>query len=60
MPANDGNDYACVFLDIFPSAVAVGFIAYFKDDVWNVGVFLGNLVEESNGFGKVFVGIVVF
>ena len=59
MPADNGNDDVCVFLDVFPGAVAVGFVADFENHVRNVCVFLGHHVEEVDGFGKVIVRIVV-
>ena len=59
VPADDGDDDVCVFLDVFPGAVAIGLVADFEDDVRDVGVFLCHRVEEFDGFGEVLVGIVV-
>ena len=59
VPADNGDDNAGVFLDVFPGAVSIGLIANLENHVRDIRIFLRHHVEKRDGLGQVLVGVVV-
>ena len=57
---NHRNNDMRIFLDILPSAVAIGLIANFKNHVWHIRIFPSHFVKERNRLGKIHIRILIF
>ena len=60
VPANHRDNDMRIFLDVFPSAVAIGLIANFKNHVRDVCIISRHLVKEGNRLGKIHIRILIF